>query len=77
MPDEAPAAAAGLVTQLLSYNAAERPSAYDVIKRLQALELKCKRDTSLPMPAGTSSLGRVSGVELRALPHGSRAVESS
>lgn len=68
VPDEAPAEVAELITQLLSYEAAARPSANDVIERIQELDPKCRRSTSLPMSAATSVPGPVSGAEAGAPP---------
>lgn len=68
---------AELITQLLSYDAADRPSANDVIERIQELDPNCKRSTSLPMSAGTTVPGPVSGAEAGAPPPDHRGMESS
>ena len=68
VPDEAPAAVAELLTQLLSFDAAARPSANVVIERIQELDPNCRRSTSLPMSAATSAPGPVSGAEAGAPP---------
>ena len=59
---------AELITQLLSYDAAARPSANDVIERIQELDPNCRRSASLPMSAATSVLGPDSGAEAGAPP---------
>jgi len=54
VPDEAPAEAAALFTALISREPAERPSALQVIERLEDLQPGVTRNCSLPISAVSS-----------------------